>query len=127
MLRFAFNFFLTLLILVVISSASVIIYILPGLPDIETLRDVKLQIPLRVYTKDGALISEYGEKRRTPIKIDNVSKQMINALLSTEDDRFFEHPGVDWRGIRGKSFGTRENRSVLMRGPLCGPGSTTPR
>ena len=99
MLRFAFNLFLALLIFVVISCASVIIYILPGLPDIETLKDVKLQIPLRVYTSDESLISEFGEQRRTPIQIDNVPTQLINAFLATEDNRFYEHSGVDWQGI----------------------------
>ncbi len=99
LLRFAFNFFLVLLILVVISCASVVIYILPGLPEIETIRDVKLKIPLRVYTSDESLISEIGEQRRIPIQIDNVPTQLIKAFLASEDNRFYEHPGVDWQGI----------------------------
>ena len=78
---------------------AVMLYILPELPEIDTLRDVRLQVPLRIYSLDGALISEYGEKRRTPISIDDVPVNMIRAFLAAEDDRFYEHPGVDWQGI----------------------------
>lgn len=99
MLRFTFNFFLSLLLLGTISIAALTGYIVPGLPDIETLKDVKMQIPLRVYSHDHSLMSEYGEKRRTPVTIDDVPPQLINAFLAAEDDRFYQHPGVDWQGI----------------------------
>ncbi len=83
----------------VLVVCLVMLYIVPELPEIDTLRDVQLQTPLRIYSYDGALISEYGEKRRTPISIDDVPVNMIRAFLAAEDDRFYEHPGVDWQGI----------------------------
>ena len=99
MLRFAFKFALSMLILGLISVAAVVLYIVPDLPEIDTLRDVRLQVPLRIYSQDGSLISEYGEKRRTPVSIDDVPVTLIKAFLAAEDDRFYEHPGVDWQGI----------------------------
>lgn len=82
-----------------IILVGITLYIVPKLPDIETLRDVRMQVPLRIYTSDHSLISEYGEKRRTPIEIKDVSSLMIKAFLAAEDDRFYQHPGVDWQGI----------------------------
>ena len=58
-----------------------------------------MQIPLRIYSQDLSLIAEFGEKRRTPIDINKAPEQLINAFLSAEDDRFYQHPGVDWQGI----------------------------
>jgi len=58
-----------------------------------------MQIPLRVYTDDYSLISEFGEQRRIPITLGEVPDQMIKAILAAEDDRFYQHPGVDWQGI----------------------------
>ncbi len=75
------------------------LYITPRLPGIETLRDVQLQVPLRVYAKSGELIAEFGEMKRTPLKYEEFPKHLINAVLAAEDDRFFEHPGVDYQGI----------------------------
>lgn len=75
------------------------LYINPKLPDIDTLKDVRLQVPLGVYTQDKELIYEFGEMKRTPLEFDQFPQQMINAILAAEDDRFFEHPGVDYQGI----------------------------
>ena len=75
------------------------LYITPRLPGIETLKDVQLQVPLRVYAKSGELIAEFGEMKRTPLKYEEFPKYLINAVLAAEDDRFFEHPGVDYQGI----------------------------
>lgn len=90
---------LTLLLLGVISVSLVAWYIVPQLPDIDSLRDVQLQVPLRVYTEDGQLIAEYGEKRRSPVNIEEVPDLLVKAFLAAEDDRFYQHPGVDWQGI----------------------------
>jgi len=73
--------------------------LLPQLPDIGNLQDVKLQVPLRIYSQDDSLIAEFGEKRRQPISIDEVPTPIIQAFLAAEDDRFYQHPGVDWQGI----------------------------
>jgi len=83
----------------VIILAAAYFYLAPGLPEIETLKDVKLTLPLRVYARDGALIAEFGKERRTPIHYSNVPDLMIKAFLAAEDDRFFEHPGVDYQGL----------------------------
>jgi penicillin-binding protein 1A len=73
--------------------------IAPRLPSVETLRDVRLQVPLRVYSADGKLIATIGETRRIPIKIDQVPQQLKNAFLAAEDANFYNHPGVDWQGV----------------------------
>lgn len=71
----------------------------PGLPSIEALRDIRLQVPMRVYSRDGRLIAEFGEMRRMPVRFHNTPELMVKAVLAAEDDRFFEHPGVDYQGI----------------------------
>ncbi len=75
------------------------IYAQSQLPDVATLKTVELQVPLQIFTKDGLLIQEYGEKRRIPLKYDQIPATLINALLATEDQRFFDHPGVDILGL----------------------------
>jgi len=99
MLRFIFNLILIIFFLGITITAGTAWYILPQLPDIETLKDVKMQVPLRVYSDDLSLISEFGEQRRIPITLKEVPDIMVKAVLAAEDDRFYEHPGVDWQGI----------------------------
>jgi len=74
-------------------------YIEPQLPDVTTLRDVRLQIPMQVYSADGELIAQFGEKRRIPLTLDEVPPEMVKAFIATEDSRFYEHHGVDPVGI----------------------------
>ena len=74
-------------------------YIAPNLPPIETLKDIRMQVPLKVYTRDLKLIAEFGKKKRTPIRFYETPDMMIQAILAAEDDRFFQHPGVDYHGI----------------------------
>ena len=69
------------------------------LPDVATLKDVRLQTPMQVFTADGELISQFGEQRRTPLKLDEMPPLLIQAFLATEDTRFYEHPGIDIIGI----------------------------
>jgi len=71
------------------------LYLSPGLPSVEALRSIQLQIPLRVYSSDNKLIAEFGEMRRTPIRFADIPPNFINALLSAEDDNFANHYGVD--------------------------------
>ncbi|OGV36599.1 MAG: peptidase [Legionellales bacterium RIFCSPHIGHO2_12_FULL_35_11] len=75
------------------------VYTESQLPNVESLKTVKLQVPLRIYTEDGFLIQEYGEKRRIPLAFYEIPKTLVYALLATEDQRFFEHPGVDVFGL----------------------------
>jgi penicillin-binding protein 1A len=86
---------LSLLALVAIAAA--IIY--PSLPSLEALTDYRPKLPLRVYSEDGYLIDEFGEERRDYIKIEQVPKNMKDAVLAIEDRRFYEHHGVDTKGI----------------------------
>ncbi len=99
MLRFCIKLLLLLTLAGTVTLAVVALIIIPDLPDIEALRDVRMQVPLRVYTGDGSLIAEFGEKRRVPVTIEETPEQMIQAFIAAEDDRFYEHPGVDWQGI----------------------------
>ncbi len=83
----------------VVVVAAAYFYIAPQLPPIERLKEVQLQVPLRVFTTDGELIAEFGEQRRTPIRYQDLPQTVIDAILATEDDRFFVHPGVDYQGL----------------------------
>jgi penicillin-binding protein 1A len=74
-------------------------YLGPSLPDVTTIRDIRLRVPLRVYTRDGKLIAQFGEERRIPLAFDAIPKQMVNAVLAAEDDNFFRHGGVDYPGL----------------------------
>ena len=71
----------------------------PNLPSIEALSDYKPKIPLRIYTADGVLIGEFGEERRSVVKITEVPALVKNAIISAEDERFYQHPGVDYVGV----------------------------
>lgn len=73
--------------------------IAPELPSTESLKDTRFQVPLRVFANDGKLIAEFGEKKRVPIRMDGVPDLMVKAVLAAEDDRFYEHPGVDYQGL----------------------------
>lgn len=90
---------LVLFLLGAIGVFGLYLYLNPKLPDIETLKEVRLQVPLRVYSKDGELIAEFGETKRSPMRYEEFPPRLINAVLAAEDDRFFEHPGVDYQGI----------------------------
>jgi len=79
--------------------AGVYLYLSPNLPDVETLRDVKLQTPMLVYTRDGELIGQFGEQKRTPLPFDEIPDQFIKSLLAAEDDNYFVHRGIDLMGL----------------------------
>ena len=83
----------------VVLLAGAYLYLAPGLPSTDVLKDVQLQTPLRVLSRDGALIAEFGEKKRSPLKYDDAPDLLIKAILAAEDNRFFAHPGVDYQGI----------------------------
>ena len=102
----------------VLTVGGVYLYLAPNLPDAHTLKDVHFQVPLRVYSADKKLIAEFGEKKRTPINYENIPPQMINALISAEDDRFFEHPGVDYKGLLRAAW------NLLLTGERSQGGST---
>ncbi|WP_423839928.1 PBP1A family penicillin-binding protein [Vibrio mytili] len=74
-------------------------YVKTELPDVATLKDVELQTPMTVYSQDGKLIAQFGEKRRIPVAYEEIPQDLIHALIATEDSRFYEHPGIDPIGI----------------------------
>jgi penicillin-binding protein 1A len=88
------------------------------LPTAESLKEVRLQVPLRMYTRDGHLIAEIGELRRTPLPREAFPPRLVDAVLAAEDDRFFRHPGVDWHGL------TRAAWHLLRTGEKGQGGST---
>ena len=101
-----------------IALGSAYFYLEPRLPHTESLRDVAFQVPLRVYSRDRKLIAEFGEKRRLPLVYSELPEQMIQAFLAAEDNRFFEHPGVDYQGILRAAF------QLLLTGEKRQGGST---
>jgi len=76
----------------------------PKLPDLDSLTDYRPKIPLRVFSADGVLIGEFGEERRSLVHIQDIPDVMKKAVLAIEDDRFYEHGGVDYQGIVRASF-----------------------
>jgi len=93
-------------------------YVQPGLPQAETIRDIPLQIPLRIFSRDGFLISEIGQRRRILIDYEDVPEHIVNAFVAAEDGRFFEHPGIDYRGILRAFF------QIASTGNIESGGST---
>jgi penicillin-binding protein 1A len=94
-------FYLGLLGAIAGAVAVAVVYhrLAPDLPDVESLRDVRMQVPLRVYSSDGKLISVFGEQRRIPARIEDIPDNLKNAFIAGEDARFYEHPGVDYQGL----------------------------
>ncbi|PKM36665.1 MAG: peptidase [Gammaproteobacteria bacterium HGW-Gammaproteobacteria-10] len=95
---------LSVLFLIGLISAAIYGYLLlerisEELPDVNRLKDVHYQTPLQIYSKDNLLIAEFGEKKRSPITIDQAPKELIHAFLAAEDKHFYEHQGVDFVGL----------------------------
>lgn len=74
-------------------------YLLPGLPIAQDLREIDIGVPLQIYSRDGRLIEEFGEVKRQPVAYADIPPLLVNAVLAAEDEHFFEHPGIDYRGI----------------------------
>ncbi len=74
-------------------------YVAVDLPAVDTLKSVQLQVPMRIYSRDGRLIGEFGEYRRIPLQLEQIPPIVIEAFLAAEDDRFYDHPGVDYQGL----------------------------
>jgi len=93
-------------------------YFKRDLPSIEKLRQVQLQVPLRVYSADGKLIAQYGEKRRYPVRYDEIPPRLVQAFLAAEDQNFFRHKGIDPVGL------ARAALTLLTTGEKRQGGST---
>jgi len=98
-LRIAATVIVSIVGLVGLAFLATYYYLKPTLPDVAVLRDVRLQVPLRVFSRDGKLLAQLGEQRRVPVSWEEIPEVVVQAVLAAEDDRFFEHPGVDWQGI----------------------------
>ncbi len=88
---------LALVVATLISGAYV--FVQPSLPSVEAMRQIELQVPLRVYSRDGKLIAQIGEQRRIPVTYDEVPEMVRQAFIAAEDDQFFQHSGFDYPGI----------------------------
>ena len=87
-------------------AMSAYLYLAPLLPEAETYRYVQLETPLRIYTSDGRLIDEIGN-RRNPVDFEDIPQRLIDALIATEDVRFYSHPGVDPQSLMRGFFHCR--------------------
>jgi penicillin-binding protein 1A len=86
-------------VLAAYSLACVFVFLEPALPSVEEMRNVEFQVPLRVYTRSGALMAQIGEQRRTPVAYEQIPEVVRQAFLAAEDDRFFHHHGIDYAGV----------------------------
>jgi penicillin-binding protein 1A len=93
-------------------------YVSPSLPAAATISDIPLQIPLRIFSRDGYLISEIGERRRILVTYDEVPEHVVDAFVAAEDKRFWEHPGIDYQGILRAVF------QLVTTGEVEAGGST---
>lgn len=102
----------------VVALGGMYLYLSPKLPPVDSLKQVRLQTPLRVYSSDNQLIGEFGEQRRTPLAYQDLPDLYIKALLSAEDANFYDHNGVSITGI------LRAASRILQTGEIQGGGST---
>nr|WP_245591253.1 penicillin-binding protein 1A [Derxia gummosa] len=110
---------LALIGLLCLALSLALVY--PKIPSIETLSDYRPKMPLRIYTADNVLIGEFGEERRSVLRIQDFPPQMKQALLAAEDDRFYDHPGIDLSGIARAALanlmagGARQGASTITQ------------
>ncbi|KGP64161.1 peptidase [Legionella norrlandica] len=109
---------MSLFFLLLVAGSLLYLYLESQLPNVDSLKTVQLQVPLQIFSKEGLLIQEYGEKKRIPVTYDEIPPTLIHALIATEDQRFFEHPGVDIMGLG------RAAVSMLKTGTKSQGGST---
>jgi penicillin-binding protein 1A len=81
------------------ALAGSYVYLYPSLPTLDAMRGVATQVPLRVYTRDGELIGQFGDKRLIPVSFDQIPPLVAEAFVAAEDDRFWQHHGIDYLGM----------------------------
>ena len=116
--NFYFRAFLFLLACLLSGISSLNIYISEKLPEAQEIREIELQVPLKIFTVDNKLIGEFGEKRRSALKFDDIPPYFVKAVLAAEDDDFFNHSGVSYSGL------IRSVLRLLISGEVQGGGST---
>lgn len=102
-----------------IAAAALYVYYAPSLPEADAVRDVRLQTPLQVRSADGRLMGEFAEERRIPVPIDAIPQQVRDAFIAAEDERFYDHPGVDVMGL------ARAGLNVISTGGERSQGGST--
>ncbi|OOG22727.1 peptidase [Thioalkalivibrio denitrificans] len=118
LIRWGVTSLFALSFIAVLVVAGAYLYVAPDMPEVESLREVRLQVPLRVYSADGLLMAEYGEQRREPLPLEDIPEPLIQAFLAAEDDRFYRHPGVDPQGL------LRAAHNLVTTGERTQGGST---
>ena len=122
MIRFVNNFYFKALLFILAGVLAFIsslnIYISEKLPQAQEIREIELQVPLKVSTSDSKLIGEFGEKRRSALKFEDIPPYFVEAVLAAEDDEFFSHSGVSYTGLIRSVF------RLLVSGEVQGGGST---
>ena len=109
------------LVFSVILTAGILaayFYVKPGLPPAETIREIPLETPLKIYSRDGRLIDEIGERKRIIVDYEDLPNHVIYAFIAAEDRRFFDHPGIDYQGT------LRAALNIITTGKISGGGST---
>ena len=94
------------------------LYLSPKLPSVEELKEIELQIPLRIYSQDLKVMAEFGEKKRNPVSFDQIPNAMVDAFLAAEDSSFFEHGGIAISGL------VRAALELARTGSIRSGGST---
>jgi penicillin-binding protein 1A len=103
----------------VLTLGLVVVLAYPNLPELGSLTAYQPKIPLRIYTADGVLIGEFGEERRAVVSIAEVPAQLKNAIIAAEDERFYQHPGIDYIGVLRAAYanlvagGRRQGASTI--------------
>ena len=116
--NFYFRAFLFLLACLLAGISSLNIYISEKLPEAQEIREIELQVPLKIFTADNKLIGEFGEKRRSALKFCDIPPYFVKAVLAAEDDDFFSHSGDSYSGLIRSVF------RILVSGEVRGGGST---
>ncbi|MDA7853210.1 penicillin-binding protein 1A [Porticoccaceae bacterium] len=101
-----------------VVASCLYLYLNPKLPSVEELKEIELQIPLRIYSQDLKVIAEFGEKKRSPVLFNEIPQPMIDAFLAAEDDSFFEHRGIVISGL------LRAAVELVTTGQIRSGGST---
>ena len=103
----------------VLVLGLVIVLAYPNLPELDALTAYQPKIPLRIYTAEGTLIGEFGEERRAVVSIADVPPLLKHAIIAAEDERFYQHPGIDYIGVLRAAYanlvagGRRQGASTI--------------
>lgn len=106
-MKFIRRFIIFILFLIIFTTGLVYafyIHLKPDLPNISSLKNYEMQTPMQIYSSDGLLMAQFGEKRRIPLKFNQIPKQMVDAFIATEDSRFYDHIGIDPIGMARAAF-----------------------